>query len=326
MSIEFISLLVGIFFILTFYIISKITKREDYMVDDYDEDDLPDNVRIIKKEVIVRDDSKINELNEENNILNNKISELNLEKDELLKRLEESNNHYLDYEKKNQREKEQMSNSIEELNNKILEKNKEISIINKDLNTIKSNFEIQEKDIDNYKKEIDSKIKSERLLTTSLKNKEKSYKEIIDNLKKEIDSYKQKNKDAIKDRDYFSKLIDDKENEIGRLKEKIDKLTDMLELDISEGSDNFGRFYSIHNLSELPSRFSEKIIKINNELDSDQFAYYLYDTTEDNERVKIYDNTQIKDIVHRLKQLNKINGKKDIFLIYQNKVYIYSID
>lgn len=118
-------------FFVFFIIISIFSKKTDYMIDDVNEDELPDNVRIIEKEVIVDKtdysavDKMIKERDEFVNIAEYKNNEIN----NLKSKIKEKNNKLKDYEDK-----------IDTLNNtiNILKKNKNLpDILIEKINSIK---------------------------------------------------------------------------------------------------------------------------------------------------------------------------------------------
>jgi chromosome segregation ATPase len=360
----------GLLVCLFFLFISLFTKSEDYLLPDYTEEDAPDNVRIIEKEVRVVDNQEVDRLNKELNIINenskNKEKELNEQllkyksaletTEETLTKIEEEKNNLIeekdtlskdvsnlqslvdDYSQDITNKKEVIT-QLEEQINLLEEKYKSKVKENKELVTHNTNldkeFTLVKHSMADQEKEtslIIDKIKNEKSkLEEDLKKVEenrKQYQDLFKNSKTELEKVKEKlkevedtNKKAMEDRDYFSTLVDKKE-------EKISNLQNALESKISpvvyEGTDDYGHFYDIYNIKDIPQNLVNKIQDINDQLESGQVAFFTYNNFTKRESVQIDDISNVDKFMRKVNHKETV-GKYYTFIIMNNKVYPHKI-
>jgi hypothetical protein len=129
---------------------------------------------------------------------------------------------------------------------------------------------------------------------------------------------------AIEDRDYFSQLVDKKEEKLNDLNGKINNYINNIS-HVYEGKDDYGVFYDVYNMSGYPKHLVNKLQDINDELESGQFAYYTYNNHSDREGLEINDISIVGEYFDRVKKHKLTNGKYNIFIIFNNRVYPFKI-
>lgn len=377
MELWLISIIAGISIGIFFFLISKLGKQEDYLLDDYTEEESPDNVRVIEREVpkiiekeviievekLIQDDSEIKRLNLELESLKEKISISNIDIELLTTQKTELN--------------DQISNKDSEkskLESEILIKDSQIEKVNKIIEETEFNFDsykkettekytnvntkynqiIEERDIlvgekDSLVSEKESltiekeylseenklskryleETKDEKDEIVSRLNKDKNNLkdklEKVEENRKEYQSLFQKSKEkvdrALKDRDHFIGLVDQKDIELSKIKKEI-----ISNPHVYEGRDEYGKFNDVYNLSgeEYTSTIIDKIQQINDELESGQFGYYVINTMSNTENLQINDISSLDKFLKRVNK-PKTRGKYKIYLIFSNKVYPFII-
>lgn len=335
-----IALGVGFFF----FLYSLFSKKEDFLLDDYTEDDKPDNVRIIEREIpkiiekeiikevekIVIDTEKIKELEEKINDIENskklleqslKSTSDDLEKsEERCKKIEQKLNEY-------KVEKELVENDftlykkeMSEKFNLVTEEKENIKKTkDKDYTILQQSIKDQQQETNN----IISKLKEEKvqLLEENKKIEENrnEYQKLYKETKKELDDQKKEINSIISDRDHFSNLIDKKDDEIKKLKVNLD--VELKKQGVYKGVDSYGHFYNINNIEgKIPKSHIFKILKAHDELDKNQFAYYTITKVNDYENIKINDIDKLEDFQLRARNEN-IKSKYTLYVIIGDKVY-----
>ena len=335
-----ISGLAGISIFLFFLFITIFSKKEDYMLDDYTEDEKPDNVRIIEreipkiieKEVIVEKEVEIFNTKEEER-LRSIVDQKNKDINELQNSIETHIN--------------ESKNAIELLNSKVEDYENHIKTLN--ITIDKNRYSITEledeknnksKEVTELKDTIEKLEKDNNLLSTSIREGDKENNILIENLKrdisdkdffitkleKDIKEYKNKVTQSISDRDHFIKVLEDRTKEIDKLKDKIKTIKNSFENNnfVYEGVDDYGKFYDIHNLNgHIPKENIPKINEINEQLDSDRFAYYTINTESGHEGVTFYDISELDKKMANLSSIHNKNGKYKIYVINKNRVYLF---
>jgi len=336
--------------LILFVIISKVSKQQDYLLDDYTEEDAPDNVRVINKEVRIIDESKLLDISNLNDNLRSEIDIAN------------SKNDILEKEALNI---ENLEKNIININESILHKTKEISdlkvslsISEKLLSKITSERDLLKSKVDNLSENInrisDEKDKVNKVVE-ELSNNERTYISDINRLEKSIN---QKNKELSKleqrissikednlliekelekvtkdndkyiyqinthkkDVDFFMNGQEQSNKNIKKLEKKIEVMNNSDNLNIISGVDGNGSFISIENIN-----FGEKtnsiIEDLYNQLDSDQVGYYVYNTVSGVDNYKIVDISEVDEFIHKLNvDLDKVKYKR--YLIIGEKVYM----
>jgi DNA repair exonuclease SbcCD ATPase subunit len=315
MNVIIISICAGLSVGILFFLISIFSKKKDYMLPDYTEEDAPDNVRIIEKEVFNTD--KIDELNDN-------IKKLESENTEL-----RNNNNLLS--KDNEKvisEKDSLKSNLSEFKEKIniLENNKNDLL--KSINGEKEVNKLLEENIKEIQDKLKNTINEKEQLITDLKEKENT-------INKDKIERNKKNKELIKERDYFINIVEEKDKTIKKLKQqiqnkenRIEKLASMLEeyQKTIEGKDDIGHYYDIDNLPDhFNNDLKSKINNIYDNLDSDKFAYYTMNNFNGKSDLMILDKEQLPKYVNIAKR-PKTRGKTDIILIVDNKVYKFTIN
>lgn len=312
---------VGVFFLL----ISIFSKSEDYMLDDYSLEDAPDNVRIIEREVpkiiekeVIKEVPKIVDRIIEKEVIVEKLVKDVEEVDKLSIELKNLNEEKLSI----HNELKKMESESEE---KIQKKELELESVNKRLEELISEKEDISKKFEKSNKEnssIINKLKEEKSnIESKLEEVEKNrrgYKDLFKKTKKELS-------DVIDDRDHFYKVIEKKDQDIQRLKSDINT-THIKHPYIYEGVDEYGKFYDVYSdTTGISEKKLNKIREINEDLDSDQFAYYVTIDSNSYEKLQLGNISDIESYFKRVNDKEMISGKYEIFIIFSNRVYPFKI-
>jgi hypothetical protein len=315
MSIVVISLIAAVCFGSFFLFVSLFSKREDYMLDDYTDEDKPDNVRIIKKDIT--------------KIIEKEVEVVNTQEIDRL----------------NEKLKEVISKGIE-FKEKVFSKESELNLtltkitdIESDFNTYKNKMNDELKNALKEKDELFNSsfsiLNENRLIKKSMGDQENENNNLIEKLKKEKYELEAKNNELInerestnkiiEDRDYFIKLVEKKDKEIKSIKHDLN-YEYQKHPNVYEGVDEYGSFYDI---SLIPSgKFSKdhvtKILEASREIDADQFAYYGVNTSNGHESLEVYNINKLSSFIERV-QRKKTDGKYKIYIILDNRVYYYEI-
>lgn len=248
MTTLFWSLTSGFSILLFFFLYSLFSKREDFLLDDYTEEDAPDNVRFVDKEIYVEDTSKINQMSKEIQLKDEKINELT-----------DIETKYIDVDNENKSLRKKLTESQESLE----ETKSEIENLRNDKDNLSAQLDKTKKENRENEYKIQDLTDKKYSLETDLKNtKEKNneYDLELENLKKihtedsiKLNSYKQsyqKTKDEL-DISYQKQKKLEQTNE--ELKSQIDNLNTKVS---KTGKDN--------------TKYNELLIKKNNKLKQNQ--------------------------------------------------------
>lgn len=161
----------------------------------------------------------------------------------------------------------------------------------------------------------------DKKITSKLKTKIEDLDSIINKMESEMKDKKKELSTTIEDRDYFSNLIDKKEEQINNLKKKMEQMEKTIS-PVYQGIDDLGEFKDVYNLDETkyPKKLINKIQDINEQLETDQFAYYVINNLSKRESVQVNNIEQLDRYIKIMKQ-EKTKGKYDIYVILNNKVY-----
>ena len=337
MSILLISLIAAGCFGLFFFLVSLVSKRTDYMLDDYTEEDKPDNVRIIERDITkVIEKEVIKEVEVEVEVentseidrLNSKLERISHEKDQLKEKsltneqeLNTTRNKILNIESDFNLYKEDVEGK---LTNALKEKerllNTNISVENEN-ELIKKSMNDQQKennDLIEKLKEDNSKLESLVDKLNKIKDSESESKDT--ELLKERENIKK----LVKDRDYFIELVEKKDKELKVIKHDLD-YEYKKHPNVYEGIDEYGKFYDISNLDgHFPKEHTKKILEVSNGIDPDQFVYYGINTTNGYESLETHNIKRLDSFIERV-QRKKTDGKYKIYIILDNRVYYYEI-
>lgn len=318
------ALCVGVFF----YIVSLFGKKEDFMLDDYTEDDKPDNVRIIEREItkiIEKEVIKEVEVEVENTFeiekLNKEIEEKTfsnkLEIDSTLNKIISIESEFESYRKDMENKLKDSLRIVEELSHNNASNQNENTLIKKSMIDQQSDHIdlIDKLKMDNS--EMESKMielqkfnEEERIL---IKSKE-------DELNKERESFNK----ILEDRDYFIRLVEKKEKELNSIKHDLN-YEYQKHPNVYEGIDEYGKFYDISNIDgKFPKDHITKILDVSSKIDSDQFAYYGIQTLNGYENVEIHSISRLSSFIERV-HIKRTEGLYKIYIILDNRVYYYEI-
>lgn len=340
----------GFFFLL----LSIFSKREDFMLDDYTEDDKPDNVRIIErdklkiveKEIEVEVEKPVRDIEEENrlkdeikSIMGSKREveeKLNDREDyikSILKDLSDLDSEYKDF-------KEKSGNKIKEVREKADNKIREIKELNKSLESenktlieknktlVEENKEIEElsekKDLDvniiieGLEKKNKTLISKVNKLTKEIEEEDK----VIKTKDEEISKEKKNIDDLIRDRDYFIDLAEKQKKEIEKLRSNGGKEF-IKRPNVYSGVDDYGTFYDISIIGDkFPKPHVEIIEDVIGKMDSDQFAHYTINSVTGHKSLEIHHVNTLPSFIERV-QRKKTDGKYKTYIILDSRVYYY---
>lgn len=340
MSALTIAIIASLSFGLFFLIISLVGKQKDYLLDDYNDEDLPDNVRIIErdvhkivekeviKEVEIENTDEVNKLNEEIrekntqiDQLNDSINELNYNKksnDETIHRLKEDIilhknkiNTIIDNNRKEKEDLNRTLNGIKEENDQLSES---MNLVNDDRKKLFNEVSVLNKEIE----KLNQKVKdTEKELRENIKSNESKSNELME-INNSVDK-------IITDRDYFINLLEKKEKELSDFRHDLN-YEYKKHPNVYEGTDEYGSFYDISKIdNKFPIEHIKKIKNIISELEPNQFVYYAINTKNGYENTQIYDVNDLDKVSQRLIN-KKSEGKYRIYIVLDCRVYHYDIN
>tara|TARA_R110000772_G_C13305840_1_gene439331 strand:+ start:3169 stop:4110 length:942 start_codon:yes stop_codon:yes gene_type:complete len=312
------------------------------MLDDYSEDDKPDNVRIIKRditkiiekevikevevevEVEVENTSEIDRLNiqlERILLQKNQIKEKSLTKEQELSETQKKiSNIESDFHLYKEDMKDRLTDALKE---KERLSNTNASVGNENV-LIKKSMEDQQKennDLIEKLKEDNSKLE---LVVGKLKKIKDNEGELIKEREDELTKEKENAENLVKDRDYFIELVEKKDKEIKVIKHDL-SYEYRKHPNVHEGTDDYGKFYNISNLEgHFPKEHITKILEVSNGVDPDEFVYYGINTVNGYESLETHSIKRLDSFIERVRR-KKTDGKYKIYIILDNRVYYYEI-
>lgn len=353
MSLFVYSLIAGLTVGLFFLLISFVGKRKDYLLDDYTDEDAPDNVRIIEREVHKFIEKEIIKEVEKIVIDTEEIDNLTTQKEDLSKKIENQEKE-LTIKLSELETRENALKTLKDKVKKLSDEKKELEVshieLKDKLNSLSEELadkqEMYENEIDELakSKELDTKeqqniiTEKEALLNKASINIDKLKGEISDvkNKLSEVDKNRKEYQDLFKkakkdldtnksDTEHFAKLIDKKDQEISELKYKLDNITIKHPV-LYEGTDDYGKFYDVYSLpKKISVERQHKIQDISAKLKADEFGYYVVNTTNSYETIQVLNINELTKTIKTFSEIDNINSKYNIFVIIDSRAYLYEI-
>jgi len=353
MSLLFVSVIAGLSFGVFFWVISLISKREDYLLDDYTEDDAPANVRIIEREIPKYIEKEVIKEIEKVIVDTDEVDRLSKIKEDITKQLEHKEQD-LEIKHKELSEKETIVKEMEDKLSSISSEKTTLEVKEKELSEKLSSLsnELVQTET-NYKEKLEKEISEKELVKQEqseiLTKKEAEINKAVNNikiLKEEVDSVKNKLKEVDKNRkeyqtlfkktkkdldvnksdtEHFAKVLDKKDEEINKLKTQLDNIS-IKTSTLYEGVDDYGKFYDVYSLPDkIPTERVHKIQDISEKLKSDEFAQYAINTSNSYENISTHPLSELPKYIKTINNIDSVNGKYNIFIIIDNRVYIHEV-
>ena len=306
------TLIFVVIILLGFVLLSR-SKKEDYLLDDYTEEDAPDNVRIITKEKEIVDKEKekelektVSELTNAKSISDTKIGELESSLSKSLSEIDSLKNEL-------SRNNVEIS-ELRSINSSALSENAELlkanSTYDKGIRKLEQKNSDLEKKVDKHKHTLLSKDEDISILNDRIDDLTKDNKK----LQSQINMHK-------KDVDFFMAAKSenlDKINELERLLSEAYTIND--NVNIISGVDTNGHFYNINNIN-FDKKTNEYIRNIHRELEQDQVGYCVYTTNTNSFNQKIGDISNLENFLLDFRSsLDPSKYKR--YLIVGDKVYV----
>lgn len=321
----------GVLVCVFFALISLFSKPEDYLLDDYTEEDAPDNVRVIEKEVRVVDNSEIDRLSKELTLVSDKSRDLesNLSQKEtqlseykVMLETVESNITNITNEKNNLvEEKDNLSNKITSLQSLVDESNKDIenrkeviSQLEKQINSLEDKCNLKVKENEELITKNSNLDKEKSLVKQSMLDQEKEASELISRIKKEKSKLEEDLTKVEKNRKEYQELFKKSKGQLDSLKTTLKEVEDTSKKAM-EDRDHF---------SKLVDQKEEKISKLQGEISIlTESNSHVYDGTD--EYGHFYDVYNMvgypKNITNKIQDINdELEAGQFGYYVYNNHV------
>ena len=235
---------------------------------------------------------KIEELEKEKEILEEKIKEIKINKNKEIER-EKQNKHRLLYEEKEKHKKE------------IEKYNKELDTLKKELDIIKKENEILKEENNTIKKENESNINLKKTLE-ELREKEKNYEKIINELKLE-------NEKLLKQTTLNFKLIQEENDELNKYIKKLNETIKELKTKEKEFIEKEKEKKEKEQQKIIDKKYSNNNLKVMR-IFSNKFIFKNNNTSEI--------ILKLKETEKKYNELKKAKEKENIALNNQNSILI----